>query len=152
MKPEPSTRKTCRGAADAGAAAARASATSASFIKRASCGAGLPWRRLLAWPLGAGAVRARHHDARYQARRGGGVPIDEHPRTIWAFDLACGSQVQVHARVAERAAAAITGRDHLVDLDGFERCHVQSGTRGSAVDPALRTMIPVAVGQSNARI
>src|SRR5581483_5254808 len=49
--------------------------------------------------------------------------VDEGARAIGAFGAPARLQVQVDARVAERAAAAAAGGDRLVDLDGFEFGH-----------------------------
>src|SRR5213079_3016711 len=101
MKPEPSTRNTCRGAAEGGAsAAARGSARTASFIGRSSCGAGLARRRVLAGPFGTGAMRRRHHDTRFRFGDCRGAVVDEQPRAIGALDLPNGSEVQIDPRMA----------------------------------------------------
>src|SRR5438067_3386086 len=117
MKPEPSTRNTCFGAAEGDAAVAgRASAMIASFTPRPSCSPGLPRRRALVRALRPGALRRRHRDADMRVGRRGAA-VDEPARAIGAFDMPGRREVQIDPRVAERAAAAIAGRDHLVDLD-----------------------------------
>jgi hypothetical protein len=60
---------------------------------------------LALWRASAGRVRNR--------------TVDKDTGTIRAFGPTGGGEVQIHPWVAERAAAAVTSRDHLVDVDGF---------------------------------
>src|SRR5947199_10569226 len=104
MNPEPSTRKTWRGAAESDAVAGRGSAIIASFTRRPSCRPGLPRRWALARALRAGALAARHGDPDMRVGRRGGA-VDEPARAVRAFDMPNGGEVQIDPRVAERAAA-----------------------------------------------
>src|SRR5665213_351794 len=136
MNPEPSTRETWRGARGAPSrpsagrgspelSAALAPGGARSFTRVAS-GWRLARRRPVFVGRRVGAVRAGGCDtgipdlARLRMRHG---PVDEEARAIGALGAAGRRQVEIDARVAERAAAAAARGDHLVDLDGFEQGH-----------------------------
>src|SRR5215208_5283306 len=117
MNPDPSIRKTWRGAAEGGAAPSAgrsATAAPATSARMSSIGtscrlADLARRRALAAPLLARGVRRRHRDSGF-ARDPAGPrhgAVHKAARAIWAFDLSRWRQVEVDARMAERSAAAI---------------------------------------------
>src|SRR5260370_40773718 len=106
MKPEPSIRKTWCGAADGAADGGGASAGRSPTTGAANSSMGGSFRR---------------------AVRPGNGAVDEQTRAIGALDAARRRQIEVNLGMAERTAAAITGRHHLVDLDGLERGNRQSG-------------------------
>src|SRR5437016_949561 len=142
MKPEASIRKTWCGAADAVAAGSPAGRSATTLIPTSSiCTsrrvlrdlADLTRRRAFVLPLLARNLGRRHDhpgSLGYPAGPHDGA-IDEQARAIGALDPARRRQVQIHPRVAEHATVAplatSAGSHHLVDLNGLERGHQQSG-------------------------
>ena len=51
--------------------------------------------------------------------------VDKKTGAIRALDLPVVSKVEKDPGMAERPAAAIAGRDRLVNVDGFERAHMR---------------------------
>src|SRR5579875_1925631 len=117
MKPDPSIRKTWRGARGSDPAAACGCGWSGVLPTVSSTlPVSIVVRGQRRRPLSAGsAVRGRRPAVRrYRA-------VDIKARAIRALDPSGGHQVQIDPRMAERPAVA--GDHLLLDIDGFERCH-----------------------------
>src|SRR3954462_12482459 len=129
MNPDPSIKRTWRGAADCGASGAAGRSASAaadtSFIAVSRSGTDLARRRALALTLTPRLVRRLRYDADL-LRHPAGLPhrpVDEPTRAVRALYPTRRRQIQIDARMPERPAPAVAGRDHFADLDRLERGH-----------------------------